>query len=104
MFRDKIKQLNDAWKFIILLIVAGAVLITFGLISQPPPTRTTTESTATINAYLKALDGDEKKFKTVTVETFNPEVKGEYSANEGLKSRKTTTWFIDPRVEVEGEK
>lgn len=95
-------------------VAAVALVLTLGgiwswLTQQQTTTTTTKESTATINAYLEtaktvAAGGDETRWKTVTVEEFNPrQASGSY-ADDGMKRRKTTTYYFDtrvkPRVEV----
>ena len=62
-----------------------------------------TATTATAEGYLeaaKALTGDETKWKTVEVEEFDPNQANneEYSTDDGLIKRTTTSYYYDDRV------
>ena len=67
-----------------------------------------TATTATAEGYLEAakvLTGEETKWKTIEVEEFDPnKTDTEYSTDDGLVKRTTTSLYFDDRVKPVAKK
>lgn len=80
-------------------VIAWCVLAVLIIWTTDLPTKAPIikESTETVNSYIEAISQDATKWKTVTVEEYNPDKSGSVT-NEGLKRRTITEYYFDQRI------
>jgi len=92
--RESMKRIKLSGQFVGYVLLSGVVLYaayTIATIKQTPNPH--------IGDYLEAIDSDETtttKYKTVVIETFDPE-QSTRVLDDGLTKKVTETFYYDPR-------
>ena len=106
--KTKLQEISPIAAWIICASLVIALLVVSSSKSKQPSSIIPTATTATAEGYLEAakvLTGEETKWKTVEVEEFDPnKTDTEYSTDDGLIKRTTTSLYFDDRVKPVAKK